>query len=88
MYITKLLSAFIPLIAACSTSASAGEGAAGITGEWQTFDGSTFPYTKWLPSAGAKPEAIVVCVHGISADALPRVAAAVLLSCAQLRLHV
>jgi acylglycerol lipase len=69
MYITKLISAFIPLIAACSTSASAGEGAAGITGEWETFDGSTFPYTKWLPASGTKLEAIVVCVHGISGAA-------------------
>lgn len=68
MYIRRVLSAFIPLLVACSNG-SAGDGDGGQRGEWESFDGTRFPYTKWLPADGARPLAVVVCVHGISGAA-------------------
>ena len=36
---------------------------------WKSLDGTAFPVLKWLPANAAAPEAMIVCVHGLSGAA-------------------
>ncbi len=68
--IRKYISTVLSLAAAASAAAGGdGKADAGLRGEWESFDGARFPYTKWLPAGGAKAKAVVVCVHGLSGAA-------------------
>ncbi len=59
-------------VAALLADATAGSKAGLDGGEqalWTSFDGSEFPFTRWLPPGGAAPKALVVCAHGLSGAA-------------------